>query len=101
LKLYGSRQSPYGTDCPAPARLDGRNRLPACEAAGVEPRFEDFEGDDAGALALVISLNVQRRDMTAGQRAIVAARALPPYEKAAKERQTLGKVHAEGRRATG
>jgi hypothetical protein len=30
----------------------------------------------AQALALVISLNVQRRDLTAGQRAIVAARAL-------------------------
>jgi ParB family chromosome partitioning protein len=35
--------------------LDGRNRLLACERAGVEPRFEDFEGDDAAALALVIS----------------------------------------------
>jgi hypothetical protein len=48
----------------------------ACEKAGVEPRFTEYEGDDAGALALVISLNVQRRDLTAGQRAIVAARAL-------------------------
>jgi hypothetical protein len=28
------------------------------------------------ALALVISLNVQRRDLTAGQRAVVAAKAL-------------------------
>lgn len=55
--------------------LDGRNRLLACERAEVEPAFSDFEGDDAGALALVISLNVQRRDLTAGQKAIVAARA--------------------------
>jgi hypothetical protein len=39
-----------------------------------EPAFQDYEGDDAGALSLVISLNVQRRDLTAGQRAIVAAR---------------------------
>jgi ParB-like chromosome segregation protein Spo0J len=58
------------------AVLDGRNRLLACEKAGVEPTFTDYEGDDAGALALVISLNVQRRDLTAAQRAIVAARAL-------------------------
>jgi len=29
--------------------------LLACEKVGVEPRFEDFEGDDAAALALVIS----------------------------------------------
>ena len=26
--------------------LDGRNRLRACEAAGVEPRFVDYDGDD-------------------------------------------------------
>jgi hypothetical protein len=54
--------------------LDGRNRLLACEKAGVEPTFTDHEGDDASALALVISLNVQRRDMTPAKRALVAAR---------------------------
>jgi hypothetical protein len=41
----------------------------------VDPVFIDHEGDDASALSLVISLNVQRRDLTAAQRAIVAARA--------------------------
>jgi hypothetical protein len=46
----------------------------------VEPRFEDLEGDDAAALALVISVNVQRRDLTAGQRAIVAAKSLSLFE---------------------
>ena len=54
--------------------LDGRNRLVACERAGVEPRFDVYPGDDAGALALVLSLNVQRRDLTSSQRAFVAAR---------------------------
>lgn len=54
--------------------LDGRNRLQACEKAGVEPDFSEFDGDDAGAMALVISLNVQRRDLNAAQRAIVAAK---------------------------
>jgi hypothetical protein len=54
--------------------LDGRNRLKACEKAGTEPMFVDYEGDDASALALVISLNIQRRDLTGAQRAIVAAR---------------------------
>jgi hypothetical protein len=67
--------------------LDGRNRLAACKKAGVAPTFTDHEGDDASALALVISLNVQRRDMTAAQRAIVAARSLPMFEAAAKQRQ--------------
>lgn len=67
--------------------LDGRNRLLACEKAGVEPTFSEYDGDDASALALVISLNVQRRDLTAAQRAIVAARAIPMYEEEAKQRQ--------------
>jgi hypothetical protein len=59
--------------------LDGRNRLAACGKAGVEPRFEDFDRDDAAALAYVISANIQRRDLTAGQRAVVAARVLQQY----------------------
>jgi ParB-like chromosome segregation protein Spo0J len=54
--------------------LDGRNRLKACEVAGVEPTFVDHEGDDASALALVESLNVERRDLSSGQRAMVAAK---------------------------
>jgi hypothetical protein len=72
--------------------LDGRNRLAACAAAKVEPTFMEHEADDASALALVISLNVQRRDLTAGQRAMAAARALPLYEKAAAERAKAGKT---------
>lgn len=55
--------------------LDGRNRLLACEKAEVEPAFTDHKGDDESALALVISLNVHRRDMTPAQRAMVAAKA--------------------------
>jgi hypothetical protein len=54
--------------------LDGRNRLSACEEASVQPRFEDFTGTDAEALALVLSLNAARRDMTNAQRTITAAR---------------------------
>lgn len=54
--------------------LDGRNRLKACEIAGLEPTFADYEGDDEGALSLVESFNTQRRDLTGAQRAVVAAR---------------------------
>jgi hypothetical protein len=54
--------------------LDGRNRLAACKKANVEPRFEDFEGTDEEALALVISLNMERRHLTGAQKAIVAAK---------------------------
>lgn len=53
--------------------LDGRNRLRACELAGVEPEFVSVNGADP--LALVVSLNVKRRNLTSGQRAIAAAEA--------------------------
>jgi hypothetical protein len=58
----------------APAPRDGHNRLKACDKAKVGPRFEDFKGTEEAARALVISLNMHRRDLTPAQRAIVAAR---------------------------
>jgi ParB-like chromosome segregation protein Spo0J len=46
--------------------LDGRNRYRACEAAGVPAVFDiPFEGDDAAALAFVISKNIHRRHLSA------------------------------------
>src|SRR5687767_89338 len=53
--------------------LDGRNRLAACRLAGVEPTFETYGGDDPDGYAL--STNINRRHMTKGQQAMVAARA--------------------------
>jgi hypothetical protein len=53
--------------------LDGRNRLAACKLADVQPEFTSVNGDDP--VALVVSLNVKRRNLTAGQRAIAAAEA--------------------------
>ena len=53
--------------------LDGRNRLRACELAGVQPQFKAYKGDDEAALNFVLGLNLHRRQLNDGQRAMVAA----------------------------
>lgn len=52
--------------------LDGRNRYKACEIAGVDPRIEEYAGDDP--LGLVASLNDHRRHDSENERAMVGAR---------------------------
>lgn len=52
--------------------IDGRNRLAACELAGVEPAFTTYDGDDPSGYALAV--NIQRRNLTKGQQAMVLAR---------------------------
>jgi hypothetical protein len=54
--------------------IDGRNRLKACEMAGVAPVFELLE--DVDTEAFIWSVNAKRRQMTKSQVAMVAAMGL-------------------------
>ena len=65
--------------------LDGRNRYRACLKASVEPLFTEYS--ETTPVQFVISKNLHRRDMTAGQRATAAVELLPQFEAEAKKRQ--------------
>jgi len=54
--------------------LDGRNRLRACVDAGVKPLAAEYTGDDTDSYAL--SVNIDRRHLSKGQRAMIAAKSL-------------------------
>jgi hypothetical protein len=53
--------------------LDGRNRVRACRAAGVEPEVRHFSGSHAEAEAFVISANIYRRHLLAAQKREIIA----------------------------
>jgi hypothetical protein len=68
--------------------LDGRHRARACEELGIEPATYEYTGGDP--VRFVVSLNLKRRHLTVGQRAMCAT-ALLAYEKErAKQRQQQG-----------
>lgn len=69
--------------------LDGRNRLRACELAGVEPRFEDWAPGSGSPIEWVVSHNLHRRHLSVAQRAALALDLLPRLEVEARERQAL------------
>jgi ParB-like chromosome segregation protein Spo0J len=73
IKQNGLR-FPIVLDAEGKTLIDGRNRLKACEIAGVEPRFERLNGEDPKAF--IVSANLARRDMSKGQKAIALAIAL-------------------------
>lgn len=66
--------------------VDGRNRLVACERAGVEPRTIEWDGKGS-LIDFVLAANLHRRHLTQDQRAVIASKTVPMYEAEAKERQ--------------
>jgi len=53
--------------------IDGRNRLTACQRAGVPPTFIEWSGTGS-VVAWILSTNLHRRHLTDQQRAMVAGR---------------------------
>ena len=53
--------------------LDGGNRYRACIQAGVDPQFVQFDGDNL--VSFVLSANLHRRHLSAGQQAAIVASA--------------------------
>lgn len=53
--------------------LDGGNRYRACVEAGVEPTLEEFAGENL--VSFVLSANLHRRHLSAGQQAAIVASA--------------------------
>lgn len=73
--------------------LDGRNRLKACELAGVEPVVQSWTGDDP--VRWVLSLNFHRRHLTDSQKSIVGARAEQLLAERAAEQATPEPIEEE------
>ena len=69
--------------------LDGRNRLRACEIAGKEPHFVEWDGVGS-PVAFVLSRNLHRRHLNESQRAMIAAQAKAMFEEEAAERKRAG-----------
>lgn len=72
--------------------LDGRNRLRACEMAGVAPSTEFWVGEGSPT-EWVVSQNLHRRHLTTSQRAQVAAGLVPMFAEEAKGRQRAAGGH--------
>src|SRR5438128_8803674 len=88
---------PISTTCalPSPGRvflhegkvLDGWHRYLACLVKHVPPRLRDYAGECGSPLSFVLAKNIDRRHLTPGQRALVAARLKPLFEEEARQRQ--------------
>lgn len=52
--------------------IDGLHRARACDELGIAPVTREWEGEESGLTAYVVSLNLHRRHLSESQRAMVA-----------------------------
>ncbi|MEU8275710.1 DUF5131 family protein [Microbispora bryophytorum] len=102
IKRQGQRQ-PIVLNHDKTVLIDGRNRYRACMAAGVDPVFEVLPERYTESMILdyIVSTNIERRHLNAGQKALVALEYEKACAAAAKDaqreagRQTAEKVNAQ------
>lgn len=72
--------------------VDGRNRLKACKEAGVTPRFVTFHslGLKCSVADFIWSQNIERRQLTPDQRAVISFEWASALRAKARENQKLG-----------
>lgn len=87
--------------------IDGRNRYRACMELGIEPKYRTWDGRSS-LVSFVVSLNLHRRHLDTGQRAMIGlkvqdalraeiAETLPEKGREAAERQWYGpETNGEG-----
>lgn len=75
--------------------IDGRNRYRACMRAGIEPRFQEWDGKGS-LVAFSVSLNVKRRHLTPSQLSVIALSVEKQLSVEAAERQNLGQKIDQG-----
>ena len=68
--------------------VDGRNRLRACEIAGIEPRFEVMQFEDDEAVKAFVADKSEHRNITKGQKAMRIAWLWPEAEKGGKGKRS-------------
>jgi hypothetical protein len=58
--------------------VDGRNRREACQRAGITPQVDELNGIDP--VAYILSANINRRNLSKGQRAMAVAKLTPEVQ---------------------
>lgn len=68
--------------------LDGVHRLKACLQSEIKPRFKEWDGECGSPFQFVCTKNLSRRNLTSGQKAVIAVTLEKEFAKAAKLRMS-------------